>query len=78
MDCSSSGSSVHGILWQEYWSVLPCLPPGNLLNQKIKPGSPEAPALQAESLPLKNIFYNNRLSHGEAQRKNAFYMHVLL
>ena len=23
MDCSLPGSSVHGILWQEYWSVLP-------------------------------------------------------
>ena len=23
MDCGLPGSSVHGILWQEYWSVLP-------------------------------------------------------
>ena len=33
---------------QEYWSELPCPPPGNLLNPGIEPGSP---ALQADSLP---------------------------
>ena len=27
MDCSPPGSSVHGILWQEYWSGLPCPSP---------------------------------------------------
>ena len=35
---------------QEYWSGLPCLPPGDLLNPEIKLGSP---ALQADSLPAK-------------------------
>ena len=30
MDCSSPGSSVHGSLQQEYWSGLPCPPPGDL------------------------------------------------
>ena len=25
---------------QEYWSELPCSPPGDLLNLGIKPGSP--------------------------------------
>ena len=33
---------------QEYWSVLPFPPPGDLLNPGIKPGSP---TLQADSLP---------------------------
>ena len=33
---------------QEYWSELPCLPPGDLPNPEIKPGFPE---LQADSLP---------------------------
>ena len=33
---------------QEYWSGLPCPPPGNLPVPGIKPGSP---ALQADSLP---------------------------
>ena len=33
---------------QEYWSVLPFLSPGDLLNPGIKPRSP---ALQADALP---------------------------
>ena len=33
---------------QEYWSGLPFLSPGDLLNLGIEPGSP---ALQADSLP---------------------------
>ena len=33
---------------QEYWSGLPCPPPGDLLNPGIKPRSP---ALQADALP---------------------------
>ena len=32
----------------EYWSGLPCPPPGDLLNPGIKP---KFPALQADSLP---------------------------
>ena len=34
---------------QEYWSVLPFPPPGDLPNPGIKPGSP---ALAGDSLPL--------------------------
>ena len=34
--------------WQEYWSVLPCPPPGDCSDPGIKLGSP---ALQADSLP---------------------------
>ena len=37
-----------GFSRQEYWSGLPCPPPGNLFNPGIKPKSP---ALQADSLP---------------------------
>jgi len=33
MDCNPPGSSDHGILQQEYWSVLPFLPPGDLLDR---------------------------------------------
>ena len=39
---------IMGFSRQEYWSGLPCLPPEELPNPGIKPGSP---ALQAESLP---------------------------
>ena len=48
VDCSPPGSSVHGFPKQAYWSQLPCLPPGDLLNSGIEPGSP---TLQADSLP---------------------------
>ena len=37
---------------QEYWSGLPYLPTGNLPDAGIKPASPAAAALQADSLPL--------------------------
>ena len=50
MNCSPSGSSVHGFSRQEYWSGLPCPPPGDLPTPEIKPMSIAAPALQAESL----------------------------
>jgi len=36
---------------QEYWSGLPCPPPGDLPDPGIEPA---APALQADSLPLSH------------------------
>ena len=49
MDCSLLSSSVHGeFSWQEYWSGLPFLFPGNLPDPGIKT---ESPALQVGSLP---------------------------
>ena len=36
MDYSPPGSSVHGLLRQKYWSVLPCPPPGDLPNSGIE------------------------------------------
>ena len=53
MCCAVLGSSVvHATPWttgsrQEYWSQLPCPPPGDLPDPGIKPRSP---ALQADSL----------------------------
>ena len=38
-----------GFSGQEYWSGLPCPPPGYLLDPGIKSMSPVSPALQAES-----------------------------
>ena len=49
VDCSPPGSSVLGILQQEYWSGLPCPLPVDLSDSGIKPASP---ALQANSLML--------------------------
>jgi len=37
-----------GFSRQEYWSGLPCPPPGDLPDPGIEPGSPVSPALQAE------------------------------
>ena len=44
MDCSPPGSPVHGILQQEYWSGLPCPPPGDLPDPGIEPISPKCAA----------------------------------
>ena len=37
---------------QEYWSTLPCPPPGGLPDLGMEPLAPASPALQANSLPL--------------------------
>ena len=47
-DPTHKGSSVHGILQQEYWSGLPFPSPGHLPESGIEPGSP---ALQVDSSP---------------------------
>ena len=43
-----------GFSRQEYWSELPCPPPGDLPNLGIKPASPAAPALQVDSLSMSH------------------------
>ena len=45
MGCSLPGSSVHGILRQEYWSGLPCPPPGIFLTLGSNPQISHLPAL---------------------------------
>ena len=52
MDYSPPGTSLLGILQQEYWSGLPFPSPGDLLNPGIKTASPASPIFQANSLPL--------------------------
>ena len=42
-----------GFSRQEYWSGLPCPPPGDLPDSGIEPASPVSPALQAASLPTE-------------------------
>ena len=53
VNCSPQGSSVHGILQARIleWVVSPS--PGDLPGPGIEPASPEAPVLQADSLPAK-------------------------
>ena len=48
MDCSLSGSSVHGIFQQEYWSALPFPSPRDLPDPGFELGSP---TFQADALP---------------------------
>ena len=38
---------------QEHWSGLPFPPPGDLPDPEVEAMSPESPALQADSLPLR-------------------------
>ena len=45
VECSPPGSSVHEIFRQEYWSGLPCPPPGDLPDPGIKPASLMSPVL---------------------------------
>ena len=37
----------------EYWSELPCPPPGDLHNPRTEPVPPATPALQVDSLPAE-------------------------
>ena len=43
-----------GFSRQEYWSGLPCPPPGDLPNPGMEPTFPAAPALQADFLLLSH------------------------
>ena len=45
MDGRPPGSSVHGLLQAKYWSGLPCPPPGDLPELRIKCMSLKPPAL---------------------------------
>ena len=53
MACSPPGQAPlsMGFSRQEYWSGLPCPPPGDLPNPGIKPASLMSPALVGTSLP---------------------------
>ena len=50
MDCSTRFLGPWGVSRPQYWSGLPCPPPGDLPNPGIKPRSP---TLQADSLPAE-------------------------
>ena len=45
MNCSPPSSTVHEDSQQEYWSGLPCPPPGDLPDPGIEPASLMSPAL---------------------------------
>jgi len=61
-----------GLSRQEYWSALPCLPPGDLLDPGIKHA---APALQKDSLPWSHggspsfdVSFNKLVNVGEKKK----------
>ena len=67
MDCSLSGSSIHGISRQEYWSGVPFPSPGSLPDSGVEHGSL---TLQADSLlsepprkPIQFQFSSVQFSH---------------
>ena len=45
VDCSPSGSSVHGFFQAGYWSRFPCPTPGDLPDPGVEPESLASPAL---------------------------------
>ena len=50
MNCSSPGSSLHGIFRQEYWSRVAFAIPGDLPDPGIKPGSPGVSCIEGQIL----------------------------
>ena len=65
MDCAHQAPLSMGFSRKEYWSGLPCPPPGDLPD----PGTePRSPALQADSLlsepagkPIQNLTFTSML-----------------
>ena len=55
MDCSPPGSSVHGILQQEYWGGSPCPPPGILPTQGTNQRLLRLLPRQGDSLRLSHL-----------------------
>ena len=58
--CNSMGYSPWGFSRQEYWSGMPCPPPGDRSNPGIEPRSPTLPAdsLPSEPQGSPNIVYH--------------------
>ena len=67
-DCSLPGSSV-GFSKREYWSALPCPPPGNLPNPGIEPKSLACPALAGGFFTISTT-WEAQLSAGEGQMES--------
>ena len=58
-----------GFSRQNYWSGLPCPPPGDLPDVRIKPMSPASPALQADSSLLSHQGRPHPNTHKNKKRK---------
>ena len=55
LDCSLTGSSIHGIFQASILEWIAISFSGDLPNPGIEPVSPDSPALQADSLPLSHL-----------------------
>ena len=65
-----------GFCRQEYWSGLPCPPPGDLPDPGMEPASSAAPALQADSLLLSHQGYKSTVL--QLKENTSLYCPVLL
>ena len=63
MDYSPPAPLSMGFSRQEYWSGLPCPPPGDLPDPEIEPASLSSPALTGGSLPLAPPEKPSHFSH---------------
>ena len=59
---------------QEYWSSLPCPPPGDLPNPGMEPVSPVAPALQVDGFFIAEPLGKPMYLKGERKPKQPFAM----
>ena len=75
MDCCSlPGSSVYGILQQEYWSGLPFPSPGDLPDPGIKARSPELQAVSLLTELHSHLVHSKRI----AIPQSAFIHYIML
>ena len=74
MDWAHEAPLSMGFSRQEYWSGLPCPPPGGLPSPGIERVSLAAPVIQVDSLPLS---YQGSPLHLRLLGKNIFYLHSL-
>jgi len=63
MDCSLSGSSVHGIFQQEYWSRLTFPPAEDLPHPGTESKSPVSPVLAGGFFTTAPPFYSSTITY---------------
>ena len=63
-----------GFSRQEYWSGLPCPPPGGLLHAGAEPLSPMSPALAGGFFTTSTIWEAQLLNAGESIQVLGYYL----
>ena len=74
---SPPGSSVRGDSRQEYWSGLPCPPPGDLPNSGIQPKPLGSPALADGFFTTSLTWETQSISQSTMAESLAFYLCLL-